>query len=215
MFVFSSLFHLSLVLQALSTIASKEGFRGMYAGIMPRILWSALFGGVGFASFEACKSMLGLEVDRPERYKSLPRLSAESSRRLKEYRFSFRPPWKTIGKIRKGSKNHEIEAEEEKTSTNIEGKILSVSSTSVPDTAASSSAGRAERTIKRLIKEERIVKVSSSAAHGGLSMPSSRANMKKINVIRNKASSAAVPATKKGYVCSKGPDGSMVCVRSS
>jgi hypothetical protein len=35
------------------------GVKGLFAGAQARVLMSALFGGVGFASFEACKKRLG------------------------------------------------------------------------------------------------------------------------------------------------------------
>ena len=46
------------VLQALKNIAKKEGFFGLYAGVQERILWSSLFGGMGFSAFEKCKELL-------------------------------------------------------------------------------------------------------------------------------------------------------------
>ena len=46
------------VLLALKGIAKKEGIIGLYAGVQERILWSSLFGGLGFSAFEKCKEML-------------------------------------------------------------------------------------------------------------------------------------------------------------
>jgi len=46
------------VFQALRSIAKKEGIKGLYAGVQERILWSSLFGGVGFCAFEKCKEVL-------------------------------------------------------------------------------------------------------------------------------------------------------------
>lgn len=43
------------VFAAISDIARKEGLRGLYSGVQERAMWSALFGGIGLASFETCK----------------------------------------------------------------------------------------------------------------------------------------------------------------
>lgn len=48
----------SPILQAIASIYKQEGLRGVYAGVETRLLWAGLFGGVGFASFEAFKRML-------------------------------------------------------------------------------------------------------------------------------------------------------------
>ena len=42
------------------SIVAREGLGGLFAGVQARVLMSALFGGVGFASFEACKRHLGV-----------------------------------------------------------------------------------------------------------------------------------------------------------
>jgi Mitochondrial carrier protein len=44
----------------MKSIVAKEGLGGLFAGVQARVLMSALFGGVGFASFEACKRHLGV-----------------------------------------------------------------------------------------------------------------------------------------------------------
>jgi len=44
--------------RALRTIYQQEGLRGLYSGVLPRIIWSSLFGGLGFCFFETFKSML-------------------------------------------------------------------------------------------------------------------------------------------------------------
>mmetsp|Transcript_1409 Transcript_1409/g.1547 ORF Transcript_1409/g.1547 Transcript_1409/m.1547 type:complete len:361 (-) Transcript_1409:14-1096(-) len=49
------------VFTAMNQIMVAEGVRGLFAGAQARVLMSALFGGVGFASFEACKKKLGVE----------------------------------------------------------------------------------------------------------------------------------------------------------
>ena len=51
------------VLKSMATIAEREGFAALYAGVQPRLAMSALFTGVGFASFEAFKRMLQVEDD--------------------------------------------------------------------------------------------------------------------------------------------------------
>ena len=43
------------VFTAIFDIANREGLRGLYSGVQERAMWSALFGGVGLASFETCK----------------------------------------------------------------------------------------------------------------------------------------------------------------
>ena len=48
------------VFQAMKSIVAIEGVGGLFAGVQARVLMSALFGGVGFASFEACKRHLGV-----------------------------------------------------------------------------------------------------------------------------------------------------------
>lgn len=46
------------ILQALVNIGKKEGVFGLYAGVQERVLWSSLFGGIGFTAFEKCKELL-------------------------------------------------------------------------------------------------------------------------------------------------------------
>ena len=48
---------------AMRTIAAADGVAGLFVGVQARLLMSALFGGVGFASFELVKQRLG--VDSP------------------------------------------------------------------------------------------------------------------------------------------------------
>ena len=48
------------IIMGIREIYRKEGISGMYAGVGPRILWSALFGGIGLTSFEICKSFLNV-----------------------------------------------------------------------------------------------------------------------------------------------------------
>ena len=50
------------IIQGIKEIYRMEGFGGMYAGVGPRILWSALFGGIGLTSFELCKSFLNVSA---------------------------------------------------------------------------------------------------------------------------------------------------------
>ena len=52
------------IIKGIREIYRNEGLNGMYAGVCPRILWSALFGGIGLTSFEMCKSFLNVsDVD--------------------------------------------------------------------------------------------------------------------------------------------------------
>ena len=50
------------VLPALKHIAVSQGVRGLYVGVRPRVLWSALGTGVGFGSYELCKALLRADV---------------------------------------------------------------------------------------------------------------------------------------------------------
>lgn len=43
---------------AFSTIIKRDGVPGLFVGIRPRMLWSALFAAVGFTSYEICKALL-------------------------------------------------------------------------------------------------------------------------------------------------------------
>lgn len=42
--------------RALTEVVKREGFLGLYTGIRPRVMWSALFAAIGFSSYEICKS---------------------------------------------------------------------------------------------------------------------------------------------------------------
>ena len=46
---------------ALSQIYVQEGLHGLFAGVNSRIVGSSLFGGIGFASFEMFKTLLGYQ----------------------------------------------------------------------------------------------------------------------------------------------------------
>lgn len=48
--------HGSGVIRAVRDIFRTEGIRGLYSGVQERAVWSALFGGVGLATFESFKS---------------------------------------------------------------------------------------------------------------------------------------------------------------
>ena len=50
------------IIKGIKEIYRREGISGMYAGVVPRILWSALFGGIGLTSFEMCKSFLNVST---------------------------------------------------------------------------------------------------------------------------------------------------------
>ena len=50
---------------ALMSIARTEGLAGLYAGAEIRILFATIFGGVGFASYELCKVVLGVQERSP------------------------------------------------------------------------------------------------------------------------------------------------------
>ena len=43
---------------ALRSIIQKDGVSGLFVGIRPRVVWSALFAAIGFTSYEICKSWM-------------------------------------------------------------------------------------------------------------------------------------------------------------
>eukprot|EP01041_Mallomonas_annulata_P002888 gene2888-5667_t len=49
------------LITAMKEIIRREGIIGLYSGIQPRLVWSALFGGVGFACFETFKMFLNIQ----------------------------------------------------------------------------------------------------------------------------------------------------------
>jgi hypothetical protein len=60
------------IMRSLVTIAKEEGFLGLYAGVQPRVAMSALFTGVGFASFEVrIASHFYLQAALPDLWPSL------------------------------------------------------------------------------------------------------------------------------------------------
>lgn len=64
----------SKVFPSLVLIAKKEGFSGLFAGVQARLIWSGLFGGIGFTCFEKCKELLGVtEISIPTENDKLPR----------------------------------------------------------------------------------------------------------------------------------------------
>lgn len=46
------------LLSAFGNIVREHGVSGLFVGIRPRILWSALFAAIGFSSYEVCKSWM-------------------------------------------------------------------------------------------------------------------------------------------------------------
>lgn len=48
----------SPVFLSILQIAQKEGVGAIYAGTLPRIMWSALYGGIGLFCFESIKTTL-------------------------------------------------------------------------------------------------------------------------------------------------------------
>jgi hypothetical protein len=44
-------------------IIKQDGYFGLYKGVQARMLWSSLFGAVGFYSFEMCKKYLEVSND--------------------------------------------------------------------------------------------------------------------------------------------------------
>ncbi len=43
-------------------IVRQHGVRGLYAGARSRMVWSGAFSAIGFGTFEACKSVLGVST---------------------------------------------------------------------------------------------------------------------------------------------------------
>ncbi|CAN0265711.1 unnamed protein product [Ectocarpus fasciculatus] len=50
----------------MATIVADDGWKGLYAGFQPRVVMSGLFTAVGFGSFEAIKSVLGVSPLPPD-----------------------------------------------------------------------------------------------------------------------------------------------------
>ena len=58
----------SPLIASLKLIYQVEGVQGLYAGILPRVLWSALYGGIGLSCYERCKQLLiDSETSKAER----------------------------------------------------------------------------------------------------------------------------------------------------
>ena len=55
------------IIKALIMIGKTEGIAGLYSGYLERALWSGLFGGIGFTSFETIKICLGVEKNGTKR----------------------------------------------------------------------------------------------------------------------------------------------------
>lgn len=51
---------------AFKTVINQRGFQGLFVGVRPRIVWSALFAAVGFSTYEACKTWVS-SWSRPAR----------------------------------------------------------------------------------------------------------------------------------------------------
>ena len=46
------------IIKAMKVIIQQEGYYGLYKGVQARMIWSSLFGAIGFYSFETCKKYL-------------------------------------------------------------------------------------------------------------------------------------------------------------
>lgn len=46
------------IIHALKDIVMKDGVPGLFVGLRPRLVWSALFAAIGFTSYEMCKTWL-------------------------------------------------------------------------------------------------------------------------------------------------------------
>lgn len=78
------------LVSAFSDVLRKDGVPGLFIGVRPRILWSALFAAIGFSSYELCKAWtLGV------------RASAFSDRMASEEKGGKREvSWQTAGRRR-------------------------------------------------------------------------------------------------------------------
>lgn len=65
---------------AVADIIRQEGIQGLFAGLQPRVLWSALFSAVGFTSYEICKAWL---TGKPTRLWNSPSRDIKSTVLLK------------------------------------------------------------------------------------------------------------------------------------
>lgn len=54
---------------AVRDIIQKEGVKGLFSGLQPRVLWSALFSAIGFTSYEVCKAWL---TGKPTQLRNAP-----------------------------------------------------------------------------------------------------------------------------------------------
>ncbi len=54
----------SPVLQSMLQVSRQEGWRALYAGVQARVIWSALYGGIGLTTFELSKKLLGVQLDK-------------------------------------------------------------------------------------------------------------------------------------------------------
>ena len=72
------------IFKALGDIVRRDGIQGLYAGMGYRILWSGLFGGVGFTSFEVMKSIfkVGTTTVRQTNDQSEIKSTSHSSRQI-------------------------------------------------------------------------------------------------------------------------------------
>lgn len=58
----------SAILSSLLNIARKEGISALFVGINERILWSALYGGIGLACYEETKKLLRVKDVKQQSY---------------------------------------------------------------------------------------------------------------------------------------------------
>lgn len=61
---------------AVREIVRKEGVKGLFSGLQPRVLWSALFSAIGFTSYEICKAWL---TGRPTRLHNAPSKASKTT----------------------------------------------------------------------------------------------------------------------------------------
>lgn len=58
----------SSILRVARGIVQERGVGGLYVGIQPRVVWSALFAAIGFSSYELCKKLLApaYSIENPD-----------------------------------------------------------------------------------------------------------------------------------------------------
>lgn len=67
---------------AFQTVIDQRGIQGLFVGIRPRIVWSALFAAVGFSTYELCKSWVSGWPSGPKSVVRIHKPAALDSRQI-------------------------------------------------------------------------------------------------------------------------------------